>query len=62
MIGLINAASAKGYERQVAAFLKVFKKQASLTARVSWSNTAGRKGKMIDCRRWQPISYAAKWR
>jgi hypothetical protein len=25
------------------------------------SNTAGRKGITIGCRRWQPISFADKW-
>lgn len=44
-----------------AAFREGLKRQATSKARTSRSNTAGRRTSTLDCRRWPPTSFAARW-
>jgi putative ABC transport system substrate-binding protein len=63
VVGFINAASpTKGYERNVAAFLKGlgetgFVDGQNVTVEYRWAG-----GKTTGCRQWRPISCAGRWR
>ena len=60
VVGFLNATSPQGYTRQLAAFLKGLSETGYVMARTWSSNTAGRRTKMIGCRRWWPIWFIGR--
>jgi hypothetical protein len=61
VIGFLHGASPEAYAPMMTAFREGLKEAGYVEATMWRSNTAGRKDITIDCRRWQPISFADKW-
>ena len=61
VVGFVNAASAKGYEPQLSAFLKGLSEAGYVDGRMSRSNTAGRRAEVIGCPQWWLIWYIVRW-
>jgi hypothetical protein len=61
VIGFINAASPQKYAQPLSAFLKGLGETGYVDGRNCTSNIAGRRAKIVDCRRWRPISFIARW-
>ena len=61
VIGFLNPQSQDGYAERMRGFRQGLKDTGYVEARMSGSNTAGGRIRVIECRRWRPIWSAAQW-